>query len=50
VRGAPLDICSIKPMTGFYRDGFCNGARKDMGVALAHCSLFDLKHFAMDLT
>jgi hypothetical protein len=28
VLGEPLEACSIKPMTGFYRDGCCNtGAR-----------------------
>lgn len=27
VLGEPLEICSIKPMTGFYRDGCCDGAR-----------------------
>ena len=27
----PLEICSIKPMTGFYRDGCCNTGREDIG-------------------
>ena len=31
VLGEPLDICSIKPMTGFYRDGCCNTGREDIG-------------------
>ena len=31
VLGAPLDVCSIKPMTGFYRDGCCNTGREDVG-------------------
>ena len=31
VLGAPLDVCSIKPMTGFYRDGCCNSGREDIG-------------------
>ena len=31
VLGEPLDICSIKPMTGFYRDGCCNTGRDDIG-------------------
>lgn len=26
-----LEICSIKPMTGFYRDGCCNTGREDTG-------------------
>src|SRR3974390_3715223 len=31
VLGEPLDTCSIKPMTGFYRDGCCNTGREDVG-------------------
>jgi uncharacterized protein (DUF2237 family) len=31
VLGEPLELCSIKPMTGFYRDGFCNTGREDIG-------------------
>jgi uncharacterized protein len=31
VLGEPLGICSIKPMTGFYRDGCCNTGREDVG-------------------
>jgi uncharacterized protein (DUF2237 family) len=31
VLGEALEICSIKPMTGFYRDGCCNTGREDMG-------------------
>jgi uncharacterized protein len=31
VLGEPLEICSIKPMTGFFRDGCCNTAREDFG-------------------
>jgi uncharacterized protein len=31
VLGEPLEICSIKPMTGFYRDGCCNTGREDTG-------------------
>src|ERR1700752_3269031 len=29
VLGEPLETCSIKPMTGFYRDGCCNTGRED---------------------
>jgi Uncharacterized protein conserved in bacteria (DUF2237) len=29
--GGPLDVCSIKPMTGFYRDGCCNTGQEDVG-------------------
>ena len=31
VLGEPLDVCSIKPMTGFYQDGCCNTGRDDVG-------------------
>ena len=31
VLGEVLEICSITPMTGFYRDGCCNTGREDMG-------------------
>jgi uncharacterized protein (DUF2237 family) len=31
VLGEPLEICSIQPMTGFYRDGCCNTGREDVG-------------------
>jgi len=31
VLGEPLDICSVKPMTGFYRDGCCNTGQEDIG-------------------
>jgi uncharacterized protein len=29
--GEPLEICSIKPMTRFYRDGCCDTGREDFG-------------------
>jgi uncharacterized protein len=31
VLGEALEICSIKPMTGFYRDGCCNTGQEDIG-------------------
>jgi len=31
VLGEPLELCSISPMTGFYRDGCCNTGREDVG-------------------
>jgi len=31
VLGEPLEICSFKPMTGFYRDGCCNTGPEDIG-------------------
>jgi uncharacterized protein len=31
VLGERLEICSIKPITGFYRDGCCDTGREDIG-------------------
>ena len=31
VLGESLDACSIKPMTGFYRDGCCDTGSEDIG-------------------
>jgi uncharacterized protein len=31
VLGEPLEVCSFKPMTGFYRDGCCNTGQEDVG-------------------
>jgi hypothetical protein len=31
VLGEPLEICSIKAMTGFYRDGCCSTGRENVG-------------------
>ena len=31
VLGGALDLCSINPMTGFYRDGCCDTGREDVG-------------------
>lgn len=31
VLGEPLEVCSIKPMSGFYRDGCCNTGPEDVG-------------------
>ena len=31
VLGDRLDICSTKPMTGFFRDGCCDTGREDIG-------------------
>jgi uncharacterized protein len=31
VLGEPLEICSFKPMTGFYRDGCCKTGQEDVG-------------------
>ncbi|MGB8081100.1 MAG: DUF2237 family protein, partial [Pseudolabrys sp.] len=31
VLGEPLEDCSSRPMTGFYRDGCCNTGPEDIG-------------------
>ena len=31
VLGELLDVCSISPMTGFYRDGCCDTGQEDIG-------------------
>ena len=31
VLGDPIELCSIHPMTGFFRDGCCNTGREDVG-------------------
>jgi uncharacterized protein len=31
VLGEQLDVCSIDPMTGFFRDGCCNTSEEDVG-------------------
>ena len=32
ILGEDLEICSMDPLTGFYRDGCCNTGRSDLGV------------------
>jgi hypothetical protein len=34
VLGTPLELCSLDPVTGFYRDGCCNTGADDMGLHL----------------
>jgi uncharacterized protein (DUF2237 family) len=31
VEGDPLEVCSLDPVTGFYRDGYCNTGPEDLG-------------------
>lgn len=31
VFGGPLEVCSIKPMTGFFRNGCCDTGAEDLG-------------------
>jgi hypothetical protein len=32
VLGGPLQLCSVAPRTGFYRDGCCNTGPEDLGL------------------
>lgn len=32
VLGKPLETCSCNPMTGYFRDGFCNTTPNDFGT------------------
>ncbi len=32
VLGIPLEPCSLKPLTGFYRDGYCHTGEDNPGV------------------
>lgn len=32
VLGGELEMCSLEPLTGFYRDGCCNTGTDDIGV------------------
>ena len=32
IDNTPLEICSLNPLTGFYRDGYCKTGKKDYGT------------------
>lgn len=32
VFGEPITVCSLQPLTGFYRDGCCNTDQEDRGL------------------
>jgi uncharacterized protein (DUF2237 family) len=32
VLGEPLEPCSLKPLTGFYRDGYCRTGKENPGI------------------
>lgn len=34
VLGTDLETCSVRPLTGFFRDGCCNTGREDFGLHL----------------
>jgi uncharacterized protein (DUF2237 family) len=37
----PLEICSTNPMTGYYRDGYCNNYPDDSGTHVVCAELTD---------
>jgi len=37
VLGGPLEVCSTRPLTGFFRDGCCNTGPGDFGLHLVCC-------------
>jgi uncharacterized protein len=39
VLGGPLQTCSMKPLTGFYRDGCCNTGAEDEGLHTICCQV-----------
>ena len=41
VLGEKLDVCSCEPMTGFYRDSYCNTSHQDRGIHTVCCELTD---------
>jgi uncharacterized protein (DUF2237 family) len=45
VLGERLEICSIDPMTGFFRDGCCNTSREDVGSHTV-CAVMTAKFLA----
>jgi len=41
VLGEPLECCCKDPLTGFYRDGFCNTGPMDLGTHTVCAALTD---------
>ena len=41
VIGKPLEGCSEEPLTGFYRDGFCNTGANDTGTHVVCAEMTD---------
>jgi uncharacterized protein (DUF2237 family) len=50
VLGEPLELCSIKPMTGFYRDGCCNTGSHTVCAVLTSAFLEFSKSRGNDLS
>lgn len=41
VLGTELEVCSMSPRTGFYRDGCCNTGQEDVGLHLVCVEVTD---------
>ncbi len=41
VLGTPLESCCTDPITGFYRDGYCNTGAEDIGMHLVCAVMTD---------
>lgn len=41
VLNTPLEACCTDPMTGYYRDGFCNTGGGDMGAHVVCAEMMD---------
>ena len=41
VRGLPLESCCEKPLTGFYRNGFCETGPGDVGIHVVCARMTD---------
>jgi uncharacterized protein (DUF2237 family) len=41
VLGSPLQVCSLQPLTGYYRTGCCDTGAQDMGLHLVCTEVTD---------
>jgi uncharacterized protein (DUF2237 family) len=41
VRGLPLEVCCKRPLTGFYRNGFCETGPGDVGLHIVCARMTD---------
>lgn len=44
VFGEPIEVCSLKPTTGFYRTGCCETGPEDVGVRTLDVEEFESWH------
>ena len=47
VFGEPLKTCCDKPITGFFRDGYCNTSEQDLG---SHTVCIEITHEFLELS